>query len=303
VASPITVPRPYAGVPIISQTLANQSTFLSQNTNNLNLIGRSASTPVSKRNIAETLNRKRGSTSEVSIGQADQFCLQVGDVISMNPVATHELASTDLHRSLGIWLCREQRVRIGVQQRPASWSDSRCCWRRVLPRECQCRNRERSCRLRHRWHPRYVQCSSSISNTCRAPSEIACFAHMPIHLLPEAACARKGKKYTYNANSNACQPYPKSKPKPKQPKAGTPKTVGKPMGQWARVTYASTMTDCAVTYTCKYGLGWDEVSTANTRRLALTSRPTLMTNYAGLRQPTLGYHIRTERKDQLQQRR
>lgn len=48
---------------------------------------------------------------------------------------------------------------------------------------------------------------------------------------------------------------------PKNPTTGGPANAGKVYGQWGtKASYGKTDTDCAVTYTCRYGLGWDEVS-------------------------------------------
>ncbi|KUJ13269.1 glycoside hydrolase [Mollisia scopiformis] len=47
--------------------------------------------------------------------------------------------------------------------------------------------------------------------------------------------------------------------KPKQPTAGKP-GKGIKYGQWApKAAYGKKDKDCAVTYTCRYGLGWDEI--------------------------------------------
>lgn len=61
------------------------------------------------------------------------------------------------------------------------------------------------------------------------------------------------------SNFRVQKPPANPRPKPYQPKA--PQAVKpKMLGQWARATYDSaTDSDCAVTYTCRYGRGWDEV--------------------------------------------
>lgn len=48
---------------------------------------------------------------------------------------------------------------------------------------------------------------------------------------------------------------------PNNPTTGKPANAAKVYGQWGtNATYGKGDTDCAVTYTCNYGLGWDEVS-------------------------------------------
>lgn len=55
------------------------------------------------------------------------------------------------------------------------------------------------------------------------------------------------------------------KPKPTQPKPPKQPTKPKMFGQWLSLSYdKATDTDCAVTYTCRYGQNFDEVSSCET---------------------------------------
>ena len=59
-------------------------------------------------------------------------------------------------------------------------------------------------------------------------------------------------------------PYQKPPPPKASPTTGVPTTIGKrsSYGQWPILDFGTvpqTPCECVVTYTCKYGMGWDEV--------------------------------------------
>jgi hypothetical protein len=70
------------------------------------------------------------------------------------------------------------------------------------------------------------------------------------------------------------QKPPRPRPRPNQPKPPQQAPNQNMLGQWPRLTYdVSTDTDCAVTYTCKYGRNFDEVSFGE---IVLRTRCTMM---------------------------
>ena len=94
-------------------------------------------------------------------------------------------------------------------------------------------------------------------------------AFVGVSVIGNAACPTTGSG---SASGNAIGVMPLAGIGAMGPNGGKPTTsvsssvTGKPtgtlaakVGQWNRVTYANNVRDCAVTYTCKYGQGWNEV--------------------------------------------
>lgn len=88
-----------------------------------------------------------------------------------------------------------------------------------------------------------------------------------------AACAAAGIVLTAigfaSISTNPPQPPPRPPPPAAQPHTGVPTTIGtgksarSSYGQWPVLDFGSvsqsSSCDCYVTYTCRYGMGWDEV--------------------------------------------
>jgi hypothetical protein len=96
-------------------------------------------------------------------------------------------------------------------------------------------------------------------------------ASIPIGTLAINQILRSGNIVGMGANNP--KPNQPAAPAINQPVRGKPKQVAGVIGQWNRAVYGAGMTDCAVTYTCKYGRGFDEVSS-----MILSSLTTSATN-------------------------
>lgn len=92
-----------------------------------------------------------------------------------------------------------------------------------------------------------------ISLTGITPKIVLCAASMVA--MRAAGSARKP--------SRPAQIAPAGQPAPKRPKIGSSTKVKVQIGQWLILSYVAgvpkAQCDCSLTYTCKYGLGWDEV--------------------------------------------
>lgn len=84
----------------------------------------------------------------------------------------------------------------------------------------------------------------------------------PIGIVALGATLRSGRKLGMGGNqaAGAQQAQGGGGTTPTKTSTGSPKTITGMVGQYSRDTFAAGVTDCAVTYTCVYGSGWDEVS-------------------------------------------
>ncbi|KAJ6079219.1 class V chitinase [Penicillium canescens] len=91
-----------------------------------------------------------------------------------------------------------------------------------------------------------------------------------------ALCAAAGIAVTASGfvskPSRPAQSPPKGQPKPKKPKIGTGNKPAKTqIAGWPILSYTKDKNcDCSVTYTCRYGMGWDEV--CDNQRWAITKK-------------------------------
>ena len=93
-----------------------------------------------------------------------------------------------------------------------------------------------------------------------------------------AACAAAGVAVSavgfVSKSSRPAQGAPAGQPANKKQRIGTPPKVKTTIGQWSILSYtsgvgtATAQCDCSVTYTCSYGMGWDEV--CDNQRWAIT---------------------------------
>jgi hypothetical protein len=84
-------------------------------------------------------------------------------------------------------------------------------------------------------------------------------ANQPIGAIALGVTLRGGKIIGLGGGTNA-NPNQPAAPVMVQPVLGKPQAVAGMIGQYNRATYSTGTTDCAVTYTCMYGRGYDEVS-------------------------------------------
>ncbi|OJJ66497.1 hypothetical protein ASPBRDRAFT_59613 [Aspergillus brasiliensis CBS 101740] len=90
-----------------------------------------------------------------------------------------------------------------------------------------------------------------------------------------ALCAAAGIAVTASGfvskPSRPAQAPPKGQPKPKKPKVGSGSKPKTQIGGWPVLSYTKDAhCDCSVTYTCRYGMGWDEV--CDNQRWAITKK-------------------------------
>ncbi|KAK5129371.1 hypothetical protein LTR08_003556 [Meristemomyces frigidus] len=74
-----------------------------------------------------------------------------------------------------------------------------------------------------------------------------------------AACLRSAGVLSISGSVAACQQNPNGQAATNQPTIGKPAKIAGQMGQWLKLAYGSNVRNCAVTYSCNYGLGWDEI--------------------------------------------
>lgn len=111
-----------------------------------------------------------------------------------------------------------------------------------------------------------VGAGSIVFGTCVTAVQTSA-ASQPIGSVALGVVLRTGKILGLGGGTNA-NPNQPAAPIMAQPVLGKPQAVAGVIGQYNRATYTTGISNCAVTYTCSYGIGFDEVRFS---RLTLTT--------------------------------